>query len=192
MLLYDHLGLGKRGIAKMKLKIITKDYKQSLLLKNNAFDIWGELIVKRNKEKWNYEIKKYSKKEVRKQTFPDENYSLKSINENGFAIGAFEGEKTIGLAVFKNQWNKYLYLEDLKVSGEYRRKGVASSLLKFAEEIAKEKKYKGLWTIGQNNNATACEFYLKYGFEIGGLDTEVYNHTSQKGKQNIHFYYDFL
>ncbi|WP_057738811.1 GNAT family N-acetyltransferase [Liquorilactobacillus uvarum] len=176
----------------MKLKIITKDYKQSLLLKNNAFDIWGELIVKRNKEKWNYEIKKYSKKEVRKQTFPDENYSLKSINENGFAIGAFEGEKTIGLAVFKNQWNKYLYLEDLKVSGEYRRKGVASSLLKFAEEIAKEKKYKGLWTIGQNNNATACEFYLKYGFEIGGLDTEVYNHTSQKGKQNIHFYYDFL
>ncbi|KRM96473.1 acetyltransferase [Liquorilactobacillus aquaticus DSM 21051] len=176
----------------MDVKIITKDDEQSLLLKNNAFDIWGEIIVKRDKKKWDYEVRKYDKKEIRKQTFPDENYNLEDINKNGFAIGVFDGEKTIGLAVFKNQWNKYLYLEDLKVSEEYRRKGVARSLLKFAEEIAKEKGYRGLWTIGQNNNVTACEFYLKSGFEIGGLDTEVYNHTSQKGKQNIHFYYDFL
>ncbi|KRL04239.1 GNAT family N-acetyltransferase [Liquorilactobacillus oeni] len=175
----------------MNLKIISKDDEQSLLLKNNSFDILGEMIIKRNKEKWNYEIRKYDKKEIKKQIFPDEDYKLEDINKNGFAIGAFKGEETIGLAIFNNQWNRYLYLEDLKVSGKYRRKGTAHSLLKLAEKIAKERGYKGFWAIGQNNNVAACEFYLKYGFEIGGLDTKVYSYTSQKGKQDIYFYYDF-
>lgn len=176
----------------MNLRIIDKDDEQSLLLQNEAFAILGEINIKRNSGKWDYEIEKYDQKDVRKQTFPDENYKLEDINKNGFAIGAFDKGKIIGLAIFNDQWNKYLYLEDLKVSEKYRRKRVAHLLLKLAEKIAKEKKYKGFWTIGQNNNVAACMFYLKYGFEIGGLDTKVYDHTSQNGKQNIHFYYDFL
>ncbi|KRN27011.1 GNAT family N-acetyltransferase [Liquorilactobacillus mali] len=175
----------------MNLKIINKDNEKSLLLKNNAFDILGEMVVRRTDEKWDYEIRKYDTKKVRKQVFPDEKYNLEDINKNGFAIGAFNENETIGLAIFNNNWNGYLYLEDLKVNEKDRRKGVAHSLLKFAEVIAKGKKYKGIWTVGQNNNLAACKFYLKYGFEIGGLDTRVYKHTSQKGKQDIHFYYDF-
>lgn len=178
-------------ICMVELRIISKDDEKSLLLKNEPFTIFGELIVKRYNEKWDYEIKKYVQEEIKQQTFPDEGYKWRDVIKNGFAVGAFNGEKTIGLAIFNNQWHKYLYLEDLKVIEKYRQKGVAHSLLQLAEGIAQANGYKGFWTIGQNNNVAACEFYLKYGFEIGGLDTKVYDNTSQKGKQNIHFYYDF-
>lgn len=178
-------------LYRVELKRISKDNEKSLLLKNEPFDIFGELIVKRCNEKWAYEIKKYAPKEIKQQTFPDEGYKLKDVIKRGFAIGAFNGKQTVGLAIFNNQWHKYLYLEDLKVSEKYRQKGVAHSLLQFSEEVAKSNGYKGFWTIGQNNNVAACKFYLKYGFEIGGLDTKSYDHTSQMGKQDIHFYYDF-
>ena len=40
----------------------------------------------------------------------------------------------------------------------------------------------------QDNNLSACLFYLKNGFRIGGLDTEVYGGTNQEGKADILFY----
>ena len=48
----------------------------------------------------------------------------------------------------------------------------------------------GLYTIGQDDNLGACRFYLKAGFRIGGLDTEVYKGTKQEGKSDILFYLD--
>lgn len=175
----------------MDIRIITKDNEDGLLLTNNPFAISGELVVTRNSDCWSYDIKKYPQDKVRCQTFPDENYTLEEINNNGFAVGAFEKEKPIGLAVFQDQWTKYLYLADLKVNQDYRRKGVASLLLNATKNLAKSKKYQGIWAIAQNNNLGACRFYLKYGFIIGGLDTKIYDHSSQADKQNIHFYYDF-
>lgn len=59
-----------------------------------------------------------------------------------------------------------------------------------AKEIAREKGYAGLYTQGQDNNPGACLFYLKTGFYIGGMDTNVYCHTKQEGKADIIFYCD--
>lgn len=175
----------------MDIKIITKDNEEGLLLSNNPFAISGELVVKRNSDCWSYDIKRYSQAKMRWQTFPDENYSLKDVNNTGFALGAFDNNQSIGLAIFQDQRTKYLYLADLKVSKKYRRRGVAKLLLNKAKKLAEAQKYLGFWVIAQNNNLGACLFYLKYGFIIGGLDTKVYDHSSQAEKQNVHFYYDF-
>ncbi|UTI85064.1 hypothetical protein NIT60_13990 [Mammaliicoccus sciuri] len=50
---------------------------------------------------------------------------------------------------------------------------------------------KGIYTIAQDNNLNANRFYLKYGFEIGGLNTKSYQFTQQKGKFDIYYYLDF-
>ncbi len=50
--------------------------------------------------------------------------------------------------------------------------------------------YNGIYTQGQDNNLGACLFYVKAGFYIGGLDTNVYKGTKQEGKSDIIFYYD--
>ena len=38
-----------------------------------------------------------------------------------------------------------------------------------------------------DNNLSACLFYIKTGFKIGGLDTNVYKGTKQEGKADIFF-----
>ena len=73
---------------------------------------------------------------------------------------------------------------------EYRGKGAAAMLIEAAKRVALERGYKGIYTIGQDNNLGACLFYLKSGFRIGGLDTEVYKGTNQEGKKDIYFYLD--
>ena len=83
-----------------------------------------------------------------------------------------------------------MYLYDLKVDPGCRGQGVGRLLIDKCREVAAEQGYKGLYTQGQDNNLGACRFYLKMGFEIGGLDTRVYGGTSQEHKKDILFYCD--
>ena len=82
-----------------------------------------------------------------------------------------------------------MYLYDLKVNAEYRSKGVGKMLIDESKKVAKDNGYIGVYTQGQDNNLGACHFYLGNGFEIGGLNTHVYNGTSQENKKDIFFYY---
>ena len=102
----------------------------------------------------------------------------------------YEDEKCVGLAVLQPGFFRYLYLYDLKVCRAYRGQKIGALLMDKAREIALQQGYRGLYTQGQDNNVDACLFYLRYGFHIGGLDTEVYRGTRQEGKADILFYLD--
>src|SRR5699024_400589 len=105
----------------MEYKKITAENKEDLLLPNEPFDLWGQLIVNRENNVWSYEIERF--KEVETMVFPNENYEFDQIHKNGFAIGAYHEEECIGLAIYENHWNKYLYLSDLKVKQAFRKRG---------------------------------------------------------------------
>lgn len=167
---------------------ITNKNQNALELPNEKFELYGKLIVTRENNIWNYhEVST----ETESMIFPDENYQLELINQKGFALGAFENNKCVGLAIFENNWNKYLYLSDLKIASSHRRKNIATKLLDAATSEAKENQICGIYTIAQDNNLSANRFYLRYGFEIGGLNTKNYNFTNQKGKYDIYYYLDF-
>ena len=172
----------------MEYKEITEESKADIRLPNEAFDLFGRMHVNRNNGKWTHEIELFY--EVETMIFPDEKYELKDIHKNGFAIGAYFEGVCVGLAIYTYNWNKYIYLSDLKVSKEFREKGVAAQLIKEGQKIADAKGYKGIYTVGQDNNLAACKFYLKQDFEIGGFNTRDYSHTQQEGKADIYFYLD--
>lgn len=90
--------------------------------------------------------------------FPDENYDYDELSGNSIFVGAYDGEKCVGVAIYQHSWNKYLYLYDLKVNVAYRGQKIGSRLI------------------------------VKNGFEIGGIDTKVYNGTKQEDKFDIIFY----
>ena len=83
-----------------------------------------------------------------------------------------------------------MYLYDLKVNSDYRQQGIAKQLIEKGLSLALEQGYKGIFTQGQDNNLSACLFYLRCGFVIGGLDTKVYQGTIQENKKDIYFYLD--
>lgn len=168
---------------------ITSERSQDLLLPNEPFVLDGKLIVSRINNQWSYETIMHENNTT--MTFPNENYTFEDIDKKGFAVGAYRGEMCVGIAIYEFNWNRFLYLMDLKVNSQYRKKGIASELIKVGQHYAEELEYQGLYTIAQDNNLAACKFYLKQNFVIGGLNTMDYHHTSQQGKADIYFYKSF-
>lgn len=187
------LSIIKKGEMKMEninIKVVDKENEESLSLKNEAFNIIGELIVSRTDGQWLYTEDEFE--QVTEMIFPEGNYSYDTVIKNGFSIAAYDNDQCIGLAIFEYQWNSYVYLSDLKVKNKYRNKGIARKILDFSKERILEQGYRGVSTIAQTNNLIANRFYLKYGFEIGGLNTRDYHFTSQKGKADIYYYLQLI
>lgn len=167
---------------------LTKDNEKDLNIPNEPVDIIGRLIVNRSDNEWTYSSKSFAEKT--ELTFPDENYDIKEILEKGTAIGAYDQDKCLGLAVMQDDWAKFMYLSDLKVNRAYRKQGIARKLIQECRKEAVKRKYKGIYTVAQDNNLIACQFYLNEGFEIGGLNTHGYKYTTQEHKSDIYFYLD--
>jgi len=157
--------------------------------KNEPFRLFGRLLPAYENGVWRYET--VENDSVQWDCFPDEDYDFEQMEKDYLFLGAYDGERCVGLAVLALQpWKKHLYLHDLKVQSAYRRQKVAARLLEAAYALAKEWGYLGLWTIGQDTNLGACLLYLACGFRIGGLDTEAYRGTRLEGTADVYFYRD--
>ncbi|MDE5748091.1 MAG: GNAT family N-acetyltransferase [Acetatifactor sp.] len=167
---------------------IEKDREADIRLPNEPFSIYGRMIPHYDGENWSFDTVRLPQEQVHDMVFPDENYDYDAMAENSIFMGAYEGEQCVGLAIYQHNWNKYLYLYDLKVNAACRGRRIGEKLIAAGRELARENGYRGLYTVGQDNNLRACSFYIRCGFEIGGLDTRVYQGTSQEGKRDILFY----
>ena len=174
----------------IEVRIVDENNKDDINIPNESFRIVGKMVPSYVNEKWDYSVRYLEESEIAEMRFPDENYNFDDMKNNSVFISAYHNGKCVGLAILQDAWFRYMYLYDLKVSKDYRRKGVASALIEKAKEICKSRNYNGIYTIGQDNNVAACLFYINKGFRIGGLDTNVYSGTNQEGKADIIFYLD--
>lgn len=166
---------------------ITAQNAAALTLPNLPFQQTEEAQITYCNHHWSLEL--IPSPVISYEHFPDAHYSLETIDQNGFALGAFEDNLTcIGLALFETHYPNSLYLADLNVQPAAQRQGVASRLLTEATKIARQKGYQRLETIAQHTNGAACRFYLHYGFEVGGYQTMRYTGTAQAAKHDISFY----
>ncbi len=173
----------------IKIKILNEIEKKNINIKNEAITLIGEIMPSLINLKWDYSIKYYSINEIKEMVFPNETYDLTILNDSLF-IGAYNNEELIGLLILKEGPFKYMYLDDIKVNRNYRNKGIGKMLIKKAIEVSKNKNYKGIYTIVQNNNVNAFLFYIKCNFYIGGVDTNIYKYTKQEDKFDIFMYLD--
>lgn len=172
------------------IKIIHRERKEDINIKNQPFKLFGRMIPSYANETWSYEVEQFAGTEIMEMCFPDENYDYDRMSTNHIFIGAYDGDMCVGLAILRQAMMNYMYLYDLKVNADYRGKHIGGMLIEKSKEIALKHGYHGLYTQGQDNNLNACLFYLKNGFVIGGLDTHVYKGTSQENKKDILFYLD--
>lgn len=174
----------------MTIRIIESDRKEDINIKNQPFKLFGHMVPSYIDEKWSYTVERLPETEITEMCFPDENYDYGEMSEKHVFVGAYDGDRCVGLAILRQAMMKYMYLYDLKVNADCRGKGVGAMLIERSKEVALEQGYRGIYTQGQDNNLAACLFYLNNGFVIGGLDTKVYTGTSQEGKKDILFYWD--
>lgn len=174
----------------LDIRVIDAAHRQDISIPNEPFPLCGRMIPSYTGRQWGYSVVRFPEDSIREMCFPDEHYDYDAMQDSSVFLGAYDGEKCVGLAILQDAWMKYMYLYDLKVSRDYRRQGVGAALMEKAREIALTRGYRGLYTLAQDNNLNACLFYLSQGFFIGGLDTQVYKGTRQEGKSDIIFYLD--
>ena len=174
----------------ISIRIIDRAHKDDINIPNQPFKLFGLMLPSYNNGKWDHTELCFPPENHTEMVFPDENYDYdKMIKDHAF-IGAYDGEAYIGLAIMRQDFFRYMYLYDLKVNAKYRGKGVGAMLIEEAKKLALKQGYIGVYTQGQDNNLGACLFYLKCGFEIGGINTHIYKGTSQENKKDIFFYCD--
>lgn len=172
----------------IEIRAIDKAHSDDINIPNEPFSLFGRMIPSYTDGKWSYTTEKFET--VTQMCFPDENYDYDELASNHIFVGAYDGDKCIGLAILRHDWLKYMYLYDLKVNKEYRGQHIGEMLIEKSKEVAVGQGYNGLYTQGQNNNLGVCQFYINCGFVIGGFNTHVYKGTKQEGKADILFYLD--
>ena len=172
----------------IEIKIIDDENKSDINIPNEEFFLIGKLIPKFLNQKWDYDVEYFSS--AKSMCFPNESYDYDKMKVNSVFVGAYVDGKCVGLAILQDSMFKYMYLYDLKVSKDFRKHHIGQKLIEKAKQICLEKGYNGIYTQAQDNNLIACLFYLKNGFYIGGLDTNIYRGTKQEGKSDIIFYLD--
>lgn len=167
-----------------EIKRIDEAHASDARLPNEPFKLWGRMIPSLENGKWGYTVEQFERSED--DIFPDEPYDV--VNDDAVFLGAYNGEECVGVAVLRRDMFRYLYLDDLKVSAAYRGMGIGGKLIDACMKEAEKLGLTGVYTIGQDNNLSACLFYLKQGFEIGGFDNRRYRGTRQETKADIIFY----
>lgn len=174
----------------ISIRIIDRKHQADINIPNEPFKLFGLMLPSYNSGKWNHTVIYFPSENHTQMCFPDENYDYDAMSKEHIFIGAYDGEECVGLAILKQEWFKYMYLYDLKVKSDHRGRRVGAMLIEKCKEVAMEYGYRGLYTQGQDNNLAACKFYLKCGFQIGGVNSFIYNGTSQENKKDIFFYMD--
>ena len=91
---------------------------------------------------------------------------------------AENSKKIIGIAITYYKYSTWrgrkLYLEDLMISENYRRKGIGGKLFDFVINFAKEKKCTGLNLQVLDWNTIGINFYKKYNMKFDNKWTNYY------------------
>lgn len=61
------------------VKIIDRDHKKDINIKNEPFRLFGRMIPSYRDEKWSYEVERLPEAEISEMCFPDENYDYDEL-----------------------------------------------------------------------------------------------------------------
>lgn len=73
------------------------------------------------------------------------------------------------------EWNRTLWLVDIRADAAWRRSGLASALLTWLQSRAKELGLRGITVETQSTNYPAVSFYRARGFRLSGLHESLYS-----------------
>ncbi len=105
---------------------------------------------------------------------------LNEIIEQGNSFGAFENNELVGWAICDfRTWNNSLFIENILLHEEFRGQNIGKLFIKNINRKARELQCRMVELEVQNTNYPAIKFYQKAGFTISGLNTKLYNNSTE-------------
>ncbi|NUU62085.1 GNAT family N-acetyltransferase [Paenibacillus agri] len=162
------------------------DYNNS----NESFIVSGRVIPKYEDGKWSYTKEIFSQTYLKQ--YENEEIDTSYIEDTEKAVFLYYDDNLcVGRIRLRANWNGYAFVDDIGVSKEWRQQGIGSKLLEKSKEWAKQNNLMGLMLETQDVNVSACDFYAKNNFVIGGLDSMLYSNFSTANEKAIFWYYKF-
>ena len=105
---------------------------------------------------------------------------LHSLISKGHSFGVFYNDELIAWAVCDfRSWNNSLFIEDLFVDETFRGQNIGRLLIKAVNREARELQCRIVEVETQNTNYHAIKFFHKAGFSITGINTKLYNNSTE-------------
>lgn len=164
----------------MDIVALTQQNRKDANHANQPFEVIGLLKPQFSGGVWSWSEELFDR--PRWKRFPDydeEFYDLHIDNPNKGAYLAYDQGECIGQLVLRADWNGYAFIEDICVARAARGRGVGTALMETAVRWARERELSGLALETQDNNLLACRFYIKRGFQIGGVNTLFYRNCPE-------------
>lgn len=95
----------------------------------------------------------------------------------GCSMGAYDGDRLVGIAIGSKQWNGALWIWEFHVDPAYRRQGVGRGLMEAMARLAREQGCRCITLETQNTNVPAISFYRSVGFAVDSIDLSYYTNT---------------
>lgn len=115
------------------------------------------------------------------------------LNDENKALFVVVGDEApVGYIVLSKGWNNFAFIDDIAVDTEWRGTGAAQRLIQQAFRWAKDNGLPGIRLETQTTNVTACRFYLRQGFTLGGYDRHLYEGLSPGTRETALFFYRFF
>lgn len=105
---------------------------------------------------------------------------------------ADEDDAPLGYAAASAAWNNFVGVDDLAVDATHRRTGAGRMLMDAIVAWARQRQAAGIRLETQTNNISACRFYERYGFVLGGFDRYLYaGGTEHRSEVALYWYLIF-
>jgi len=133
-----------------------------------------DVSVRRDSEGWKTDLARKAFDETLNKNYRGKLFEDHVEEPRVFA--AHVGNEEVGWIEFGyDRWNNRMRVWEFLVAEDFRKQGIGTLLMNHAILIARQKGARMLVLETQTNNATAIDFYLKFGFDLIGLDTAAYS-----------------
>jgi ribosomal protein S18 acetylase RimI-like enzyme len=161
-----------------------RDFEIFELAKNDAYlkeissaytsSHYYDASVRRDSEGWRIDLARKAFDETLNKNYRGKLFEDHVEDPRVFA--ARVGNEEVGwIELGYDRWNNRMRVWEFLVAEEFRKQGIGTLLMNHAILIARQKGARMLVLETQTNNATAIDFYLKFGFDLIGLDTAAYS-----------------
>ncbi|WP_127499192.1 GNAT family N-acetyltransferase [Paenibacillus glycanilyticus] len=172
------------------IKKMTHSNKDDYNKSNESFLVTGRIIPKFENDHWTYTEESFSEPYLKKYENDDIDESYMEHAEKAVFF-YYADDKCIGRIKLRSNWNGFALVVDIGVSASSRQQGIGTRLLEKAVEWARQNHQIGLMLETQDVNLSACRFYARNHFIIGGVDTMLYSKFSTAREKAIFWYRKF-
>ena len=109
----------------------------------------------------------------------DETLFVEATASERMIVTANLSGETVGYVAVSHAWNECAEIDEIMISRANRGAGLGRALMDEAVSWAKENGLAIVRLETQSSNVSACRFYERYGFKLGGYDQYLYDALKQ-------------